>query len=1179
MKCALIDFLRAAKPPTVSAATSQLPVLRAGLIGAILLAGGVLRAASPSGEDQIIVDPVAIWAMPPDQKSQSHGLRIEGRVSYYDPLFRLCWLERNGLGIYIQLSARPPDIRTGQYVKIEGVIIPNVGLDARSVTVRVIAENAPVAPIQTKGRINDLEALGGRIVTAQGYVDSQLVTDKDHVRVRLIVENRPVICWIKPDDPNAIPDWRGKYCQVTGLFSGRLDLTQTRTSIELWLGRQDQLEVLGELRSDPRFQRPPTRVNQLYREALGSEVVVRGEIVAQQIGNSMIVGDESAQVEIHSIQQERLHLGDAVEVVGKVALAGAQWILDGALYRPAQPAEARPGGPKQGEARVLRSVAELRSLGTDGSGRGKEVELTGVVTWSLPESDFFFVQDLTGGVRVNYDRAKTGDMPLDKYLRLRGTTRAGSRTPAVDLKDFVDLGSMNHPAAKKITLAQAMTGREDGEWVELRGFVRNITSDGDWRRIHVTTPAGDFTGHLKSPENFVANPGSLIRIQGVCDSATDKDEGGAGIILRMPFLQDITIEEDAPADYYNLPSLRVAELSQLSAAQDMQRVRVTGTVLHAILGEKVFLLQEDTGLVVLSHEKLSLQPGDRLDVVGILGREGARTILREAVYRWIGSEPAPQPIELGEGRLLTSAADSRLVKVRGVLIDRLVTPTETRLTLQQGSTLFVALLGHPAAAAEPDLAMGTGLELTGIYELVYDDSNHYRTFQVLLRSPTDIHVYSSPPFLTSRSALIIAGALAGCVVLGLVWIGVLRRQVQRQTSQIFAQMEQQKRLEAEIQRAVRLESLGQLAGGMAHEYNNLLTIILGNLSLIRFNPVLTAYESAGLRDIETATLRARDLTRELITFSAGGEPICAPHDLAAMVKAVTQKLLNVPGLRVELNFAPDLRLANVDRDQITQVMQNLVGHALQAMPHGGNLGIDITNTEVTAGSLGVPSGAYLKFVLTDTGIGIPASRLGRIFDPFVGGIKSGSGLGLATAYSIVRKHRGHIEVQSEVGAGTRFSLWLPAADRGATTAKEGEGKAGVIPGGSLAGSNRVLLMDDEDSIRRLGEIVLRRMGLEPTVVADGASAVREFTAAQDAGLPFALLILDLTIPEGMGGQATIETIRRTGSQVPAIVCSGYSSDPVMANHEQYGFQAVIAKPYVMENFMAVVRGLLPQERK
>jgi signal transduction histidine kinase/CheY-like chemotaxis protein len=763
---------------------------------------------------------------------------------------------------------------------------------------------------------------------------------------------------------------------------------------------------------------------------------------------------------------------------------------------------------------------------------------------------------------------------LNQYLAVEGVTYNGGNAPAVDLKHYKDRGAMSTPPPKRVNYEQAITGKEDGQWVEMRGFYQNTVSQGQRRLINVTSPNGEFVADLQSPVTFETTPGSLINLHGVCETAVDETGHITRLTLRVPFLHGISIEEGAPADIYGLPLRPIKALEQLSTTQDMLRVRISGVVSYAVPGRYVYVQEDDSGLLVLSNETAPLAPGDSIEAVGILGREGARTLLREAEYRKRGTGTPPAPLLLDDPSHLSTTYDARLVRVRGTLIDVLRRPERTRLTLQSGNTLFEAVLDtSPGTPALTGAALSAGLELTGVYKGIFDDSGQLRGFQLQLRSPLDVVVIQKARFLTAERALIALALLGGFIVLSLAWIAALRRRVRQQTGQIRRQLEHQARLEAEVQRAARLESLGLLAGGIAHDFNNLLTIIMGNLGLAMLNDKVKAAAGDYLREIERGAIRAAALTQQLLTFAKGGDPLRSTVSLPDIVREAAEFVLHGTRARCDYTVGLGLWNANVDKDQITQAIQNLVLNAVQAMPDGGVIRVSLSNDEIVPGAkAGLAAGRYVRLVIADSGEGIRPEILPQIFDPYFSTKKAGSGLGLATVYSIVKRHQGHIEVDSTPGHGATFTLWLPAAD---TPPPE---PSAPVPVEAVAPMRtaRVLLMDDEESIRLLGAVLLQRMGLEVTTVAEGSAAMREFSDARDAGRPFDLVILDLTIPGGMGGLETMEAIRRMDARVPAIVSSGYSNDAVLADFRRFGFQAMVAKPYEIDQLVGAVKQVLAQ---
>jgi CheY-like chemotaxis protein len=383
-------------------------------------------------------------------------------------------------------------------------------------------------------------------------------------------------------------------------------------------------------------------------------------------------------------------------------------------------------------------------------------------------------------------------------------------------------------------------------------------------------------------------------------------------------------------------------------------------------------------------------------------------------------------------------------------------------------------------------------------------------------------------------------------------------------------MQRETVLEAELQRATRLESLGLLAGGIAHDFNNLLTVVIGNLSMVTLGSNLDRDAREHVHAASRATMRARDLTQQLLTFAKGGSPVRTALSLPDLVQEVAEFVLRGTGVDCEFSFSTNLWPAHVDKGQISQVVQNLVINAVQSMPGGGHIRIDLLNEEVTPGaSRLLAPGRYLHMIIADSGTGIAPEVLPRIFDPYFTTKKTGNGIGLATVYSIVRKHGGHITVDSVLGTGTTFHLRLPASDEAPTTAEPR-----VLTTNTATLSGRVLLMDDEADIRRLATQMMQHLGLEVHSVADGGAAAEEYARALRDGRRYDLVVLDLTIPGGMGGLQALTRLREIDPEVCAIVSSGYSEDEVMASYRSHGFRAMVPKPYGIDELARALRPLL-----
>ncbi|MHB8108083.1 MAG: PAS domain-containing hybrid sensor histidine kinase/response regulator, partial [Candidatus Cryosericum sp.] len=363
------------------------------------------------------------------------------------------------------------------------------------------------------------------------------------------------------------------------------------------------------------------------------------------------------------------------------------------------------------------------------------------------------------------------------------------------------------------------------------------------------------------------------------------------------------------------------------------------------------------------------------------------------------------------------------------------------------------------------------------------------------------------------------------------------------------------RLEGELQRMDKLESLGVLAGGIAHDFNNMLTGVIGHINLARIEDSPIRGREL-LDEAEEEILRARGLTQQLLTFARGGAPVRSAQDVAPILREVTDFALRGSDVQASVDIAPDLWWSNVDRGQIGQVFSNIIINADEAMPDGGRLSVSARNVTLATPDAQpeLAPGRYVRIDITDTGMGIPECDLRKIFDPFFTTKKRGSGLGLATSYAIVHKHDGHIGVTSHVGTGTNFSIILPAVV--VPVAEPPIAKAA-----SVNAHGRVLIMDDEASVRQVLVAMLNRLGYEAEAVPDGASAVRADAEAQATGQPISIIIMDLTIPGGMGGQTAARLLRAQHTPARLVVSSGYATDPIMANYRLYLFDAVLTKPY------------------
>ena len=393
------------------------------------------------------------------------------------------------------------------------------------------------------------------------------------------------------------------------------------------------------------------------------------------------------------------------------------------------------------------------------------------------------------------------------------------------------------------------------------------------------------------------------------------------------------------------------------------------------------------------------------------------------------------------------------------------------------------------------------------------------------------------------------------------------------TKQKLAETEK-RRMEEERLKMNKLESIGMLAGGIAHDFNNILTTILGNISLAKIylkNDIKKV--DAKINEAEKALFRARDLTQQLLTFSRGGVPVKKTILLEPLIKESVLFALRGSSVQVNFNISEDIFPTDVDEGMIGQAINNLIINAVQAMPDGGSIDVAVDNiileNKTTIEGLQLEKGSYVKITIKDHGIGISNEHIDKIFDPYFTTKEKRTGLGLATTFSIIQKHGGHITVNSELGIGTIFNIYLVASPEHITINRK--------TNKPVYGQGKILIMDDDEDILNIAGEMLSTLGYEVEYAKNGVEAIDKYKTMLEQNNPFDLVIMDLTIPGGMGGKDAIKGLLALDRHVKAIVSSGYSDDPIMGNHTEYGFVGVAPKPYKLNELSEIVQKAIKQK--
>ncbi len=423
----------------------------------------------------------------------------------------------------------------------------------------------------------------------------------------------------------------------------------------------------------------------------------------------------------------------------------------------------------------------------------------------------------------------------------------------------------------------------------------------------------------------------------------------------------------------------------------------------------------------------------------------------------------------------------------------------------------------------------------------------------------------------------------------------LERKVKERTAELERANKELRATQEQFLRVQRLEVMGTLASGIAHDFNNFLTTIMANLSLLKIilkeelKPDATEFVSGRLvtnriipilNRVASVTRSAKDLTQRLLIFAKGDKPVKKVASIPKLINDSMTITLGGSAIRCELSIASDIWLVEVDEGQIVQALNNILVNARQAMPNGGTIKITVENVKLDLNSqIQLPKGNYVKIAIKDTGVGIPEANLPKIFEPFFTTKPKGTGLGLATVYSIIQRHNGAITVESKIGSGTTFTIYLPALTEYPNRIQNEQVSTCTIPTLEISfkrteSKGKVLIMDDEKEILETTETLLNYFGYEVEGVNDGKEAIEKYQKAKASGKPFDCIIMDLTVRGGMGGKETIEELLKIDPKVKAIVCSGYSSDETLLHFQRYGFCAKINKPYEAEELIKTLQEVI-----
>jgi len=968
-------------------------------------------------------------------------IRIKASVTFYDDEYHHLYIQDSTGGMFIDLRENNLYVPCYNTVLLEGVsTIQNQQRRARNIRIQPLGEiGSPMEHPATAKELFELKN-GSCLVRVEGTVLSY--SEDDRLFLQLKINDRIVPAIVKNYIPSDLKGLFGAQIRMTAVCSQGFDaLGQVRGVTLLAQGHRNY--VIQEPGKNDPFDYPLLSVDDAKTLTLTNEshprIRMQGVVINWPSKDEIDFCDGTGFIRARISYWKLNPINKRMEISGVLKKENRFVYLDNVIAQNI--GTPHPTSiPAENKKAILTRITDIRNLPTIDVSKNLPVHLTGIVTYYDANRQNLFISEDGFGIGVATSQPmnlKPGDR-----VEVTGITMPGDGLPYISKTKIKVLGNGPLPIPMQLNYADAASGTNDCQWGEIAGTVRSVEErEGFYYLKLIAENGGEFEcwlSHVSYPKEITELPTSSVILRGICANQISESRRLNGFTFRVQDESYITRQGQSLEFDCSIGDINRITPSHFGSS----KFKICGTV--TLSESSDFYVQDKTGgiRVTPTTSTQMTMPGDEIEVTGIRDMVDFTPFLNNATIKNLGKKmPTAKNVEVQN--LASGSCEGELVVVKAQLLENVSSQYRPQFYVQAGREIFdVTISGLSGTTKCRNMRKGSTLALTGVCTISRINATDIKSFHLMLRTPDDVKILWQPSeSINWKRIIIFIAFLIFVSVATLVWIVSLRRQVRRQTRQISERLQREAALEARLQQSQKMESVGQLAAGVAHDFNNILTVIQGYASLLSSAPEGSKEIHESSEAIVHASERAAELTRQLLAFSRQ-QPmqlrILDIHEVLISVSKLLQRLLT-ESVALKVLVDANLPLLKGDSGMIQQVIINLAVNARDAMPDGGILEIHAMVRLISPDEADTPdrAGSFICISVKDTGKGMSKEVMARIFEPFftTKGVGKGTGLGLATVLGIVQQHGGWIDVSSNIGKGTLFEIYFPACNPSQTVEK------------------------------------------------------------------------------------------------------------------------------------------------